>query len=665
MSIVEQDLRRLRIHGDNIVECERALKLLADAVGADADLLDGPLVAPTFRLDCAFARFEVQLLPGYGRWDLDLANALSARGAPLAESADAVITELGDSASGGSEEHIAVAMEFCGALPAGNNAWQRCGRSYSYAITGVPYLYISELGGYELDSNRALRNPRFPNPLVPFAYVTQSELSASFALPVYEPSPSASRQIRDSFLTVFRHAETLGLLRSVFTGEDRKLWTNALASGGLSAAMEIASRSSRSLPAHVWRELGDLRGIERMERLAQQQQPWSKRITIPITDTMRTLNVKLASLAVGAGASDMPFGLVPTHVRKDLADALRGIYGGASLDLDFLAWIEAGTTPLLVVMLAGFKPEGEDSRPDRGLLPLVRMLFGEECDVLSIIYGPARASTWTQLWNTPERLEANNGLWQAVLRLSNGILIDSRTATAPLGRTIARPPVPSDLTAAGLPPARTTPTYGEHDVDTVIRILCGGDTDGIFEGLCNPPGGDWSGISLVSTDDAVEYRWTSLPRVSGRDGKRPDHVLQFLRQDEPDEVLSVESKERLQSFEANIGPRLVKYVEDLVAIPATIRRSVGTCEWEHHDGLARVDVRVVSAGAFIHPGSDTAVLSAARSNQLDLVMAIDFADPAVVKALIAYEPRAAAIVRDILRSAERLGHRVEVQVHAL
>ena len=47
--------------------------------------------------------------------------------------------------------------------------------------------------------------------------------------------------------------------------------------------------------------------------------------------------------------------------------------------------------------------------------------------------------------------------------------------------------------------------------------------------MCNPPGGDWSGVTLLDFGSGAEYRWTSLPRVSGKDGKRPDHVIEFAR----------------------------------------------------------------------------------------------------------------------------------------
>ncbi|MDR2703741.1 MAG: hypothetical protein LBB58_05320, partial [Cellulomonadaceae bacterium] len=213
----ETQNRTLRIHGDNIVECERALALVAQAFSAHFKFQSGPVFAPTYTIQTgSHGTLEVQLFAGYDRWNFDIAAALKAAGAPLPEAADAVITELftGDA----SHEFLLLAIEFCGALPAGNNAWQRCGRSYSYAITGVPYLYVSELGGYELNAERELKSARMPNPLVPLAYVSQGDLSDTFALPVFEPSPTIDPQNLKRFETGFGKREMLELLRSIVTG---------------------------------------------------------------------------------------------------------------------------------------------------------------------------------------------------------------------------------------------------------------------------------------------------------------------------------------------------------------------------------------------------------------------------------------------------------------
>ena len=155
--------RHIRIHGDNIIECERSLSLLSKAIDKTPKFITGsPVWMPMFML----GTIQVDLLSGHGRWGVDLANVLSEHGGVLRESADSYFTEIKDG-----NETILFALEYCSALPAGNNAWQRNGRALSSALAGIPYLYLAEIGGVELDENRKIKAPRFPNPVVPFSYL--------------------------------------------------------------------------------------------------------------------------------------------------------------------------------------------------------------------------------------------------------------------------------------------------------------------------------------------------------------------------------------------------------------------------------------------------------------------------------------------------------------
>ena len=57
---------KLRIHGDNILECESALKLLASSLnGGIFRLMSGPAYAPTYEFKSdRKEHFEVQVFPG-------------------------------------------------------------------------------------------------------------------------------------------------------------------------------------------------------------------------------------------------------------------------------------------------------------------------------------------------------------------------------------------------------------------------------------------------------------------------------------------------------------------------------------------------------------------------------------------------------------------------
>jgi hypothetical protein len=113
---------KFRIHGDNIVECDRCLELIAHAFGAQVRLLPSEPYRPAFEIfKDSNVLFAVDLIPGHGRWHTNLQQMFREHGAPLREATDVVLTKLsGD----GKTELIVAALEFCSALPAGNNAWQ-------------------------------------------------------------------------------------------------------------------------------------------------------------------------------------------------------------------------------------------------------------------------------------------------------------------------------------------------------------------------------------------------------------------------------------------------------------------------------------------------------------------------------------------------------------
>jgi len=162
------------IHADNIVECERTLRLVESALTDQILSISGPSGSPvcpsfSFRLKGKHEPWQFTFFPGFGRWKEDILQLVRERGGTLREAADSIITGV----ASGREEPL-LAIEYCGALPAGNQAWQRNGRAYSFGRARIPYLYVAEIGGYELDAERVRKAPRLPNAAVPFSYLSYS-----------------------------------------------------------------------------------------------------------------------------------------------------------------------------------------------------------------------------------------------------------------------------------------------------------------------------------------------------------------------------------------------------------------------------------------------------------------------------------------------------------
>lgn len=117
-------------------------------------------------------------------------------------------------------------------------------------------------------------------------------------------------------------------------------------------------------------------------------------------------------------------------------------------------------------------------------------------------------------------------------------------------------------------------SFHEDDVDTGIHFLFSHLLHEVcFEGMCNPPGGDWSGLSVLYGDS--EVRWLSLPRESKAiGGKRPDHVLELFGVFDCPVLLSIEFKERSMNLETNVGKGLINYIYNLMRYIPSVERTI-------------------------------------------------------------------------------------------
>ena len=147
-----------------------------------------------------------------------------------------------------------------------------------------------------------------------------------------------------------------------------------------------------------------------------------------------------------------------------------------------------------------------------------------------------------------------------------------------------------------------TQSFHEDDVDTGIHFLFSHLLHEVcFEGMCNPPGGDWSGLSVLYGDS--EVRWLSLPRESKAiDGKRPDHVLELFGVFDCPVLLSIESKERSMNLETNVGKGLINYIYNLMRYIPSVERSIHPRPgaWTRSNRLVDFNAfEVISAAAYL------------------------------------------------------------------
>ena len=104
----------------------------------------------------------------------------------------------------------------------------------------------------------------------------------------------------------------------------------------------------------------------------------------------------------------------------------------------------------------------------------------------------------------------------------------------------------------------------EHDIDNALFLFFRFfSKTNFFESMINPPGGDWSYIDFIDKKNNI-YRWTNLPRVSGGETKRPDHIYIFNDDNNTKNGLIIESKYEYKNLEEDIGSKLFSYVNNLI-----------------------------------------------------------------------------------------------------
>ena len=608
-----------RVHGDNIVECERILKYITLSVKVLSQTKRFSSLA-CLTLDIVFEYFgkkydwSIEMFPGFSkdnrsrRWKSNIFEALKDSGSFLDETPDVVVTKIEDGI-----ETILFAIEFCSALQAGNQAWQRSGRAYSIGRTKCPYIYIVDFVKYELDSTtRERKTLRFPNPAVPFSYISFSKLTGGFIAQAYTKAEDF-RENSDVF-KLFKDewfSETLicDFILSKMLGFNTEDIEKKILDNNFNVVAFLTSNSSGSNRFSVgdWRILFETeKNIIKYSKTRKNRFKFAKSIAQKSYTDDQSVTQFLESVkdySIGIASKDLPFGFIPTNKIKEFTAKLKEIYPQIGSEFDVLETLKGDC---IICMIKGFKPRGDDNRPDRGILPLATMLASENEYILAYIYGPIIERNYKLLLSDPMRLSEASGFWRVFLSLSDFIFLDSPllpNSNEVVSKFIDNRKIKKHYlkeTEAGdfsRPVISNIPNaYREDDVDTVIHFMFSYLLENTFEGMCNPPGGDWSGLSVFLDD--CEYRWLSLPRVSNN-SKRPDHVSEMFIKGQKPILFIIESKEKGNDLEEEIGIRLKAYIEWLLSFSPSVYKNKDN-EW--YDATEIVNIKnfeLISVGAYI------------------------------------------------------------------
>lgn len=614
-----------RIHGDNIVECERIANLIITTLhpGDIRTFLVSPSTS-AIEINCTysgnFIHWRLELLPGFNkntkrRWEENIFDSLKEAGSFFDETPDAIISKINDE-----KEQIILGIEFCSALQAGNQAWQRSARAFSTGRTGCPYLYIVDFVKYELDSTtRQRKNLRFPNPAVPYSYVNYSKTTGNFVAQLYTKSEEFDRA-RDKSIANFDESifgnDTLGIfIIKLMLGMDTSQEEEIILKKNMSAVQFLADRFDKksNFTSAEWQEVYSLKHDDIVDYAVRKKRfGFHKTIAAKSHHGASADIINLVDqLSIGLASRDLPFGIIAADKRKIFANQLFKLYPES--DADIINALANSDKHLIVAIFKGFKPRGDDNRPDRGLLPLAAMLSSTDVDVMSYIYGPVIEANLKLLDTTPIKLAERNGLWRSILALSNYIVLDAPVLASEkydAERLYDSSKIKEFYTALIMNKqlknrqvfSSIPVNFGEDDVDTGIHYLFAHVLKQYcFEGMCNPPGGDWSGFSII--DGNHENRWLSLPRVSDIiNGKRPDHILEIFGIFDKPLLLSIESKERSVDLENGVGTKLVTYIKKLMDFVPSAKRQfkpfIGEWSW----GDKQVDFNnfeIISVAAYL------------------------------------------------------------------
>ena len=428
-------LKRFRIHGDNIVECERIAKIILKEIAptySEISLVSPSTIVYNIQFNYLGHRFEwqLELLPGFNkagrkRWEANIFTGLKNSGSFLDETPDVIVTYVEDGL-----ETILYAIEFCSALQAGNQAWQRSGRAFSTGRTGCPYIYVVEFVNYELDpKTRERKSLRFPNPVVPYSYINFSEDSENFVAQLYIRSAEFNKhfepKLRDFDEDNFAEKELSKYIIKRMCGFDTREEESIILQKSLNIVMFLASslRPTTNFTPAQWRRLyAYQQGIVEFS-LKNSKFNFRKKITAKGHHGSSADFLDLAeSLSVGLASKELPLGIIPAVNRKMFARGICRLY--PTYNADVLERIASDHSDLILCMIKGFKPAGDDNRPDRGILPLFAMLSSTDIEVMTYIYGPVIERNFNILMDNPERLADSNGFWRAILSLSNYVALD-------------------------------------------------------------------------------------------------------------------------------------------------------------------------------------------------------------------------------------------------
>ena len=571
---------KFKVLCDNFLEFERFFEITLGSLNLKRSDFETkktcPLAITHKNLPVSF-----EVMVGFGRWGDNYWESDANKSNYIKENPDVLVSlETNNSKK-------LFAIEFCSALPAGNQAWQRFARGKEFSRNGVDYFFISHIGGVELGANRKELSIRYPNPIVNFASNKHNfESEFGFYINLIEETPGCPDQIVSNFkdcigvepLIEYIHSATLNQTIT----DEMLVYQKNLINCYIKTKKNLSDFETDALKGFFDTKHG------------QNVVNWKKKYSIEVTKETKEI-LHAASIASNSYfGKDLPFTLIRSDKKIPFSKELNNIL---CKDMQILF---DEKDEMFFCAIAGFKPRGDDARPDRGLVPMVDSIAGKDSKIVTLVFGPALSSLEERLNNNHKEVCLKNGLWGSVFQYSDYVIATSRNFKRPVFLKGDRFNYRKSAKKFIFYDKNTKLVPNENDVDTGIHITMKDDL-GLFESIFNPPGGDWSGVSFVNQKSDEEIRYLTLPRAPDqKENKRPDHIYQDIKNNL---IMVIESKTNFSSLlkEEGVGEKMITWTKNLLKHNPQVKKTKGEKWNSQTDKTDRLcDTTFFQCGAIIY-----------------------------------------------------------------
>jgi len=465
------EITAFQVYGDNLGECQKFCELLI-RFGQEFGLIFEKIVGPIDRPVYLFTWKDsvIGLLPcgRFNDWERNRRPYIGY------EDSDIILCHVSSPQKVGKP---ILGIEFNDAIEAGNNAWQRFPRIVQAAEKGVPFIYSIPICDAEVKDGE-IKSFRHPNVMIQIGQLILMAKHRTISITVYNDSPwydeALAREVVTSevsrnegekiiagiasaliiasvkrhlnFSPLIIHEEARDMLKESFTRamENMLHQISHFLSSDFTILKENPLFNGRDNFSYIidtwWKHITDKKEISQKDKFYEWKIDTFAKFSIPFKKATSTRSVfkekikteisKLNPLSYKRGQNEVALILDPPRFAKVLENAY------SSLENEVINYIANQERPVLFLPIAGYVQDTGGpsfSRPDKGLVALIRTIFGDEhifpCRTV-LLYSQLVPSNWKhQIQEAEKEMVTSkpgqtNNLWREIVRFATVVIVD-------------------------------------------------------------------------------------------------------------------------------------------------------------------------------------------------------------------------------------------------